>query len=49
MQMDNSLHQILRVLLDTFYGIRTEGEALMPSISIPPLEAFNQHVATKHR
>jgi mannose-6-phosphate isomerase-like protein (cupin superfamily) len=40
-------HQILRVPIDTIHSIRTEGEALILSISIPPLEASDQHVATE--
>ncbi len=35
--------------LDIIHSIRTEGEALVLIISIPPLDAFDQHVATEHR
>ena len=41
-------HQILRIPPDTLHGIRTDGEALVLSISIPPLDASDQHVATEH-
>ena len=42
-------HQILRIPLDALHSIRTDGgEALVLSISIPPLEASDQHVATEH-
>jgi mannose-6-phosphate isomerase-like protein (cupin superfamily) len=41
--------QVLRIPPDTLHGIRTEGEALVLSISIPPLQASDQHVATEHR
>jgi mannose-6-phosphate isomerase-like protein (cupin superfamily) len=42
-------HQILRIPADTLHGIRTGGEALVLSISIPPLETPDQHVAAEHR
>jgi mannose-6-phosphate isomerase-like protein (cupin superfamily) len=42
-------HQILRIPPDALHSIRTESEALVLSISIPPLEASDQHVATEHR
>ena len=42
-------HQILRIPCDTVYGIQTKDRALVLSISIPPLEASDQHVATEHR
>jgi len=42
-------HQILRIPPDALHSIRTEGEALVLSISIPPLEASDQHVSTEHR
>jgi hypothetical protein len=48
-EMWYSPHQILRIAPDTFHSIRTEGEALVLIISIPPLDAFDQHVATEHR
>ena len=35
--------------LDTLQSIRTEGEALVLSISIPPLDASDQHVATEYQ
>ena len=38
-------HQILRIPPDALHGIRTEGEALVLSLSIPPLDASDQHVA----
>ena len=41
--------QILRVPVDAIHSIRTESKALVLSISIPPLEASDQHVATEHR
>ena len=40
-------HQVLRVPIDTVHGIRGEKEALILSISIPPLEASDQHVAAQ--
>jgi len=42
-------NQILRVPLDALHSIQTDGEAVVLSISIPPLEASDQHVATEHR
>jgi len=42
-------HQILRIPRDALHDIRTEGEALVLSISIPPLDASDQHIATEHR
>ena len=41
--------QSLRIPSDALQSIRTEGEALVLIISIPPLDASDQHVATKHR
>ncbi len=41
-------HQILRIPPDTLHGIRTDAEALVLSISIPPLDPSDQHVATEH-
>jgi mannose-6-phosphate isomerase-like protein (cupin superfamily) len=38
-------HQILRVSKDTLHGIRAEAEALVLSISIPPLDSSDQHLA----
>jgi len=40
-------HQILRVPVDAVHSIRTDGHALVLSISIPPLEASDQHVAAQ--
>ena len=40
-------HQILRVPVDAVHSIRTDVEALVLSISIPPLEASDQHVAAQ--
>ena len=40
-------HQILRVPIDAVHSIRTDGQALVLSISIPPLEASDQHVAAQ--
>lgn len=40
-------YQIIRVPVDTIHSIRTKGEALVLSISIPPLEASDQHIATE--
>ncbi len=42
-------HQILRVPIDALHSIRTDDEAVVLSISVPPLEASDQHVATEHR
>ena len=41
-------HEILRIPTDMLHGIRTDGEALVLSISIPPLDSSDQHVATEH-
>ena len=41
--------QVLRVPMDTLHSIRTKDKALVLSISIPPLESSDQHVATEHR
>jgi len=41
-------HQVLRIPPDALHGIRTDGEALVLSISIPPLDSSDQHVATEH-
>ncbi len=40
-------HQILRIPIDTLHSIRAEDEALVLSISIPPLEASDQHLAAE--
>ena len=40
--------QILRVPADSLHRIRTEGEALVLSISTPPLEVTDQRLATSH-
>ena len=42
-------YQILRVPPDALHSIRTVDEAVVLSISVPPLEASDQHVATGHR
>jgi len=42
-------HQILRIPQDALHDIRTEDEALVLSISIPPLDASDQHIATEQR
>jgi len=42
-------HQILRIPADTLHSIQTESQALVLSISIPPLEASDQYVATDYR
>lgn len=41
-------HQSLRIPVDVLHSIRTDKEALVLSISIPPLEADDQHLATQH-
>jgi hypothetical protein len=41
--------QSLRIPPAALHSIRTEGEALVLSISILPLDASDQHVATRHR
>jgi mannose-6-phosphate isomerase-like protein (cupin superfamily) len=41
--------QILRIAPETIHSIRTESEALLLSISIPPLDASDQRVATEHQ
>ena len=41
--------QILRIPQDALHDIRTEDEALVLSISIPPLDASDQHIATEQR
>jgi mannose-6-phosphate isomerase-like protein (cupin superfamily) len=41
-------HQSLRIPVDMLHGIRTDKEALVLSISIPPLEGDDQHLATQH-
>ena len=40
-------HQILRIPVDTLHSIRAQEEALVLSISIPPLDASDQHLATE--
>ena len=42
-------HQILRIPRDALHDIRTEGESLVLSISIPPLDASDQHMAMEQR
>lgn len=42
-------HEILRVPAEAIHGIRTDSQALVLSISIPPLEASDQHVVVEHR
>lgn len=46
--MDLKPHEVLRIPIDSIHSIRTEKEALVLSISIPPLEATDQHLATAH-
>ena len=46
--IDLEPNQSLRVPVDTVHSIRTESGALVLSISIPPLEASDQHLATEH-
>ena len=41
--------QTLRIPADTLHSIRSEDEALVLSISIPPLDVSDQHVSTEHR
>jgi hypothetical protein len=41
--------QNLRIPLDALQSIRIGGEALVLSISIPPLDASDQHVATEYQ
>ena len=40
-------HQVLRVPNDTVHGIRADAEAIVLSISIPPLDLSDQHLATE--
>jgi mannose-6-phosphate isomerase-like protein (cupin superfamily) len=40
-------HQSLRIPVDVLHSIRTNKEALVLSISIPPLEAHDQHLAAQ--
>ena len=40
-------HEILRVPPDTLHGIETDREAVVLSISIPPLQPSDQHVPTE--
>ena len=40
-------YQILRVPVDAVHSIQTDGQAIVLSISIPPLEAADQHVAAQ--
>ena len=40
-------YQILRVPIDTLHSIRADGQALVLSISIPPLDPSDQHVTTE--
>jgi len=42
-------YQILRIPRDALHDIRTDGEALVLSISMPPLDASDQHMAVEHR
>jgi len=42
-------YQILRIPRDALHDIRTDGEALVLSISMPPLDASAQHMAMEHR
>ncbi len=42
-------YQILRIPRDALHDIRTDGEALVLSISMPPLDASDQHMAMEHR
>jgi len=41
-------HQSLRIPVDVLHSISTDKEALVLSISIPPLEADDQHLAAQH-
>lgn len=41
-------HQVLRVPPEAIHGIGTDGEAIVLSISIPPLDFTDQHVAVEH-
>lgn len=41
-------HQILRVPVDAVHSIRTARQALVLSISIPPLETSDQHMTAPH-
>ena len=40
-------HQSLRIQVDVLHSIRSNKEALVLSISIPPLEADDQHLAAQ--
>jgi len=42
-------HQVLRVPPEVIHGIGTDDEAIVLSISIPPLDFSDQHVAMEHR
>jgi mannose-6-phosphate isomerase-like protein (cupin superfamily) len=42
-------YQILRIPRDALHDIRTDGEALVLSISVPPLDASDQNMAMEHR
>ena len=39
-------HQILRIPPDTLHSIQTDTEALVLSISVPPLDLSDQHIPT---
>ena len=41
-------HQMLRIPPDAIHSIRTDGEALVLSVSVPPLDASDQHVSAEH-
>jgi len=40
--------QIIRIPIDSIHSIWAEEEALVLSISIPPLESTDQHLVTEH-
>ena len=40
-------HQILRVPIDTLHSIRAEAEALVLSISMPPLDLSDQYLVVE--
>jgi hypothetical protein len=42
-------HHHKRIPRDALHDIRTDGEALVLSISMPPLDASDQHMAMEHR
>ena len=41
-------HQTLRIPIDSIHNIRAEKKALVLSISIPPLDDADQHLAARH-